>query len=602
MSSLFTRLALLSSCCLWASCDRSSPVPAVVSEGPATTEIRFVDVTAASNIAFSHHFLDGESGSTYRVNPYDHGSGLAIADFDGDGLDDVYFCDFLGPNALYRNVGGMKFEDVTARAGVAVSDKLSVGAAFGDCDGDGDADLYVTTYRGGNVLFANNGDGTFRDVTATAGVGYVGHSNGATWFDCDSDGDLDLYLCNIGRFTTDTVSEEANYAFSGVALPFAQVAAAPDNKNPGEADILYVNRGDGTFADETAARGIASAEWNGDATVSDIDRDGDLDLYTSNMFGANHLFENQGDGRFVEITERLGRTSWGGMGARFFDGNDDEWPDLYVVDMHSDMWLDPDEIGQVVPEAKFNNALGASVGGGARIDSSEQTQSKATLFGNTFFEGAVQREFRESSSAFGLESWWPWGIAVGDFDNDGHEDLFVSAGMGYPFPYWPNRLLQKQGTRFVDVALPAGVEPPLGGEFLPGRTIRGAAMSKSSRASATADFDGDGDLDLVVANFNGPPYLFENRSPRRPALRLALVETNGRPSFGARVRVAAGGRSIHRELHNAGGYLTQSSAVLHIGLGRAEKVERLEVHYPGAPRPVPIEVPSIDEVLRVVRP
>ncbi|MEO6711384.1 MAG: VCBS repeat-containing protein, partial [Planctomycetota bacterium] len=188
-------LALLSGFAL-AACEGEKEAPK-----QAASAIRFQDVTAASGIKFSHHYLDSESGSHYQVNPYDHGSGVAIADVDGDGKDDVYFCDFLGPNALYRNLGGMRFEDITAKAGVAVDHSLSVGAAFGDCDGDGDPDLYVTSYRGGNRLFSNKGDGTFEDITEKAGVGYVGHSNGAVWFDCDNDGDLDLYVCNIGKFT-----------------------------------------------------------------------------------------------------------------------------------------------------------------------------------------------------------------------------------------------------------------------------------------------------------------------------------------------------------------------------------------------------------------
>ena len=602
MTALHLRMAIALACASLSACGREPATPAAPS-GSANASMRFSDVSADSGISFSHHFLDSESGSTYRINPYDHGSGLAIADVDGDGLEDVYFCDFLGPNALYRNLGGLRFEDITARANVAVDRSLSVGAAFGDFDGDGDPDLYVTSYRGGNRLFANRGDGSFDDVTQQAGVGYSGHSNGATWFDCDNDGDLDLYVCNIGGFTKDTVSEEANYAFVGVALPFVQVAATPDNRNAGEADLLYVNQGDGRFIEQAKQRGLDSGEWNGDVAVSDIDIDGDLDLYTSNMFGANHLFENIGAGQFLEITDSaLKRTSWGGMGARFFDANGDEWPDLLVVDMHSDMWIKTDGLGLVRAAEKFNTPLGSSVGGGKVIASNEETQAKAVLFGNTFFQGKGGAKFIERSREVGLETWWPWGIAVGDFDNDSHEDLFLPAGMGFPFPYWPNQLLRNEGGHFVDVARVAGIEPPKGGENLSGKTIRGLPMSKSSRAAAVADLDRDGDLDLVVANFNGPPTLLRNDSPARAALRLQLVEKNGRPSFGARVRVVLKGRTIQRELANAGGYLTQSSAILHIGLGTATAVERLEVSYPGAAAPLVIENPKLGEVLRVVRP
>ncbi len=598
MSPKFPSLAALALCLVTAACQHDAPPVQT-----QATSIRFTDVSAASGITFSHHFLDSESGSHYQVNPYDHGSGVAVADVDGDGKEDIYFCDFLGPNALYKNLGGMKFEDITAKAGVACENSLSVAAAFGDYDNDGHPDLYVTSYRGKNRLFHNRGDGTFEDVTDKAGVGYIGHSNGATWFDCDNDGDLDLYVCNIGKFTKDTVSQEANYAYEGVALPFAQVAAAPDARNVGEPNILYINQGDGTFRDETKARGIDASEWNGDVAVSDIDRDGDLDLYVSNMFGKNHLYENTGGGHFREITDSsLVRTSWGGMGARFFDANDDEWPDLYVVDMHSDMWVKSDDLSQVQAGEKFNNPLGLSVGGGKVIKSNDESQSKATVFGNTFFEGQGSLKFQERSREANLENWWPWGIAVGDFDNDGHEDLFLPAGMGFPYPYWPNQLLHNEHGKFVDVARAAGIEPPLGGVTIPGKQIGGKPMSRSSRAAAVADFDGDGDLDIIVANFNAPPYLLRNDSPKKHALMLQLVDRNGRPSFGARVRVAVGGRAIHRELANAGGYLTQSSAILHVGIGDAQKVDRIDVDYPGGQHTLSVENPKIDEVVRVVRP
>jgi hypothetical protein len=600
MSPKFLSIGVSLACLSSVACERESPPANSPAKATTASAIRFQDVTADSGIKFTHHFLDSESGSHYQVNPYDHGSGVAVADVDGDGKEDIYFCDFLGPNALYKNLGGMHFEDVTAKAGVAVDRSLSVGAAFGDFDNDGHPDLYVTSYRGGNRLFHNKGDGTFEDVTVKAGVGYVGHSNGATWFDCDNDGDLDLYVCNIGKFTKDTVSQEADYAYAGVALPFAQVAAAPDARNPGEADLLYVNRGDGTFKDEAAERGVDSSEWNGDVTVSDIDRDGDLDLYVSNMFGKNHLYENTGGGHFREITDSaLVRTSWGGMGARFFDANDDEWPDLYVVDMHSDMWTKSDSLAQVQAGVKFNNPLGLSVGGGKPIEKNEDSQSKATLFGNTFFEGQGVLKFQERSREAGLENWWPWGVTVGDFDNDGHEDLFVPAGMGFPYPYWPNQLLHNEHGKFVDVARAAGIEPPQGGETIPGKQIGGKPMTRSSRAGAVCDFDADGDLDLVVANFNGPPYLLRNDSPKKHALMLQLLDRNGRPAFGARVRIAVGGRAIHRELANAGGYLTQSSAILHVGIGDALAVERIDVDYPAGAHTFALEKPKIDEVLRV---
>ena len=165
-------------------------------------DFQFTDRLAESGISFQHRVVD-DAGKTYKAAHYDHGNGLAIADVDGDGLTDIYFVNQVGGNQLWKNVGGGKFQDITASAGVAVSGAVGVSASFADIDNDGDADLYVTTVRAGNRLFENDGQGRFRDISAASGLGYVGHSSGAVFFDYDRDGRLDLFLVNVGRYTTD---------------------------------------------------------------------------------------------------------------------------------------------------------------------------------------------------------------------------------------------------------------------------------------------------------------------------------------------------------------------------------------------------------------
>src|SRR3954470_7007301 len=174
-------------------------------------ELSFQEEAEKSGITFKMLFLPEEQGENFKTNLYDHGSGVAVGDFDGDGHDDIYFVNQLGRNVLYRNKGDGTFEDVTAKAGVGLGDRICVAATWADYDNDGKPDLFVTSTRGGNVLFRNLGDGKFKDVTKQAGVSLVAHSQTAAFFDYDNDGYLDLFVTNTAHWTLNDYDGAAHY-------------------------------------------------------------------------------------------------------------------------------------------------------------------------------------------------------------------------------------------------------------------------------------------------------------------------------------------------------------------------------------------------------
>jgi hypothetical protein len=543
------------------------------------------DEARESGIDFQMTFLPNEQGENFKVNLYDHGCGLAVADYDGDGDDDVLFLNQMGGNALYRNRGDGTFDDVTAAAGpLALTDRICVGAAFGDFDNDDDQDLYVTSTRGGNVLFENDGRGHFRDVTEPARVACVAHSQTPAFFDYDNDGYLDLFVTNTARWTDEAIDQQAGY-FPGSGDLLEHVVNAEDR----ESNVLFHNDGNGRFTDVTEAAGLAGHGWGGDVAVFDYDEDGDLDLVVTNMFGMSRLYRNDGRVRFDDATsETLGRTPFGAIGCKAFDFDDDGRLDLFIADMHSDMWYRPEFGYAIEPRTKYRYFMGPDLEshpGELRAEKAFldflQLGYDSLLFGNALFRNDGAGRFSEVSDAAGLETWWPWGVAVGDFDADGHEDLFLPSGMGYPYFYWPSSLMHNDGDgRYTDIAADAGIEPPVDGTHLP-QLIGGKPAARSSRCAATADFDGDGRLELIVNNFNDRPYYFKNHFPQRHYLAFRLRGTkSNHDAVGALVKLFVDGRVMVRQVHCSGGYLSQSSKTLHFGLGGHDRVERAEIRWP----------------------
>src|SRR2546427_1795735 len=588
-------------------------------------DFRFTDQRQASGITFQNRIVD-DAGRTYKLAHYDHGSGVCAADVDGDGLPDLYFVTQLGTNQLWKNAGGGRFVDITARAGLAMPDAIGVGCAFADIDNDGDLDLFITTVRHGNRLFENLGDGTFRDITAQAGVGYVGHSSGAVFFDYDGDGLLDLFLTNVGVYTSNVRGRGGYYvglsdAFMGHLHP-----------ERAEASLVYRHLGGNRFKDVSRDVGLVDLSWTGDATAFDVNDDGFPDLYVLDVQGGDHLWLNEGGSRFHDATAKyFPKAPWGSMGAKVFDFDGDGRLDVFVTSMHPDMWVN------IAPgdwTAEARKADTATVAGGMIPGGKDRF-----IFGNELFANRGGGRFEEVSDSVGVETYWPWGPSVDDFNADGWDDIFIAAGMNFPYRYGVNSvLLNERGRRFLPSEFVVGVEPRPGGvtqqvwftlecngadrdhpfcgpcahpESMGGACRVDAAGhltmmgSLGTRAAVALDLDGDGDLDIVTNEFNAAPQVLVSDLAQRHQVHFLKVRLRGthsnREGLGAQVTVVLpDGRRMLKVLDGKSGYLSQSDLLLYFGLADADDGTAIDVRWPSGRRqtvPGPIKAGRTIDVI-----
>jgi enediyne biosynthesis protein E4 len=503
-------------------------------ESPAS--IAFQEVAAQSGIAFQ--FDNGSRGK--HDLPEIMGGGLALFDADGDGLLDIYLCNGGPidasegkpdpPCRLFRNRGGWQFEDVTQRA-AAPGPSYAMGAATADYDGDGRLDLFITGWRD-QRLYRNLGNCRFEDVTERAGLKSSLWSTSAAFADLDGDGDLDLYVANYLEYDVNSP-------------PFC---AAPDGRRDycGPEDFaaqphrLYRNNGDGTFTDVSITAGISAGEGRGlGVLIAELTGDNRPDIYVANDGTPCWLFANQGNLRFKEIGEQAGVARDGqgqalaGMGVATAD-------------------LDGDGFCELVVSNFFNRS----------------TIAFQPLAG----QAATYREVsRKLGLAAATRDVLGFGLALVDFDGDGHNDLIQANGhvldrarLGVPFAMRPT-LLQNTRGAFQEIGEKAGPwfrQPVLG------------------RGLAAGDLDGDSKPDFVVNCIDAPAAVLRNVSDGNHFLALDIIDKSGRPAVGARVEVRAGG-CRHASVVTAGGsYLAAAPARLFFGLGRAQSVERIDVTWP----------------------
>ncbi|HZT58230.1 MAG TPA: CRTAC1 family protein [Pyrinomonadaceae bacterium] len=514
-------------------------LPLISTAAAPGVEVHFTDITEQAGIKFRHvaspekkYIVESMSG------------GVALFDYDNDGLPDIYFVNSLTVDmvksggktrsALYHNNGDGTFTDVTDKAGVG-DVGWGMGAVVGDYDNDGFDDLYVTCL-GKNHLFHNNGDGTFTDVTDKAGVGDPRWSTGAAFFDYDGDGRLDLFVSNYVDFDINHLPEFGKgrtCQYKGVP-----VQCGPRGL-PGAGDSLYHNNGDGTFTDVSKKAGVndPNGYYGLGVIASDFDGDGLADIYVANDSTPNFLYHNNGDGTFKEIGFPSGTavndngSEQGSMGVTLGDYDHDGRLDLFVTNFadeyntlyHAD---GPDSFTDVSYKAKVAEVSLPYVG---------------------------------------------WGTKFFDYDNDGWVDLFVANGHVYPqLENYKQRKLVHHNNRdgtFTEVA------EQLGPALTEKRAARGVAFG---------DIDNDGDVDIVVGDLDGPPQVLRNDGGN--ANNSVLIKTVGvksnRDGIGARVKVVAGDLSQVDEVRSGGSYISQSDLRLHFGLEKRAKIDLIEVRWP----------------------
>ena len=543
-----------------------SAQPAVARSAPPAPALpTFTDVAASAGIRFQH--LSGSPEKNYIFEA--KGGGVCLLDTDGDGILDIYFVNgntledvqrgVVHPSALYRAKGDGSYTDVTASAGVA-GRGWGMGCTVGDIDNDGLPDLYVLGLNG-NVLYRNRGDGTFADATEAAGLGGGRWSTSAAFVDYDRDGDLDLYVAN--NIQVDTRKSPLSFPGPDCNYRGTRVMCGPRGLT-GALDAFYRNNGDGTFTDVTAAAGVLEEHprYGLGVAAGDFDNDGWPDIYVANDSTPSYLYRNRRNGTFEDVALLAGVAvsddgmEQAGMGTDFGDYDNDGWLDL--------------------------------------------TKSNFSFESSNLYHNEHGSHFSDQAKATGVfavdtYSLVSWGTKFLDYDNDGWKDVVVANGQVYPYlrhspkggeTYDQRRLLFRNlgNGKFADVSNDSGP---------------GIREERSSRGLATGDLDNDGDIDIVVVNMDGVPSILRNDGGNaRNWLTLRLRgTTSNRFGLGSRVEVRSEGLTQVGEATTSGSIFSASDSRLHFGLAGATRAD-VEIRWPSGKVQTLRQVP-VNQVLEV---
>jgi len=545
----------------------ASLVSALQSSPETQKPTTFAEVPASkTGITWVHD--NGRSDA--RHLPETCGGGGLFFDFDNDGWQDVYLVnsgpsDFYSPkapirNALYRNNHDGTFTDVTEKAGVGCGKmgNFGMGAAAADFDGDGWQDLYVTNY-GKNVLFRNKGNGTFTDVTDDAGVGAPNWSTCATWFDYDNDGKLDLFVSSFVQYSA------SGSLFCGDNKQGRRYYCIPRVFKP-RPSFLFHNEGNGKFSDVSKSSGIANSPGKSfGAIATDLNNDGLMDLFVANDTVANFLFVNKGGGKFEEIglASGVGYSDAGsprsGMGVDAADFDGDGWQDLFVANIDQELF----SLYHNEKDLTFTDQAG------------EIGQATRLLSG--------------------------WGLKFFDYDNDGDPDLFLANGH-------PDDMVETQASR-VKYKEPLMLFENAGGKYKNVSAQSGEVFKKDfpARGASFGDFDNDGLIDLLVINNGEAPVLIRNQgvfqsNGQNNWIGLNLVSAKGGSNpaaVGAMITWTAGGVKRSRLKTSGGSYLASHDPREVLGIGKAAKIESIEIKWPSG-KVDKLVNPPINQYIKIV--
>jgi enediyne biosynthesis protein E4 len=538
---------------------------------------------ANTGVDFVNHVSESEKLHHFIWDAIYNGGGVAVGDLNNDGLKDLYFCANYADDKIYLNRGNFKFEDVTAAAGLPKYTSVSSGVVMVDINQDGFLDIYISKFGyspkpedKNNELYINNGDMTFTESAAQYGIANTGYTIQSTFFDYNKDGLLDLYVMN-----------QPSNARATRGLYFIEGADESSFLNDDTSDCLYRNNGDNTFTNVSEEAGIRNFAYGLGVVAADVDGDGWTDVFIANdYFKADLLYLNQKDGTFSESAlSNLDHMSNFSMGADIEDLNNDGLPDIASVDMAgADHYRSKTNMPSMNPKAFWSN-----------VEKGQHYQ----YMHNAVHVNQGGARFADEALMMGLaKTDWSWSILINDYDNDTHEDIYITNGIwrdvrNNDYVDHTIEMIKQSGGQVGNIYAIVKTIPstPMSnymfvndghGHFDDKAAQVGLGTPGFSNGAAYADLDDDGDLDLIVNNVNAEADIYEsNASEIGNSLRISFVSSKShRPTLNTVATVYAGELIKRKELLNARGYMSGPEAVLHFGLGDISHIDSVIVTWP----------------------